>query len=190
MSSASLSSTESENTANRLSSDSENDSSVSLSHRYRNHRRSKSNGYFRLSLESLYSSTNSRNHRGDTQGSWSHGSSNRSSHSRASTVSTQSIILVEPSNFFANSNDDQSISLRSVSDKHSRKHNRAGNAAKSIVWDGDSDNEYIFGTYWSDMLSGAGGDDILYGFEGDDTIIGGDGADRIFGDAGDDTIHM
>ena len=48
-------------------------------------------------------------------------------------------------------------------------------ASQAVSWLGDADNEYIFGTSWSDMLEGSVGNDILYGFEGDDTIIGGDG---------------
>ena len=45
-----------------------------------------------------------------------------------------------------------------------------------VVWSGDVDNEYIFGTDWLDNLSGGAGNDIMYGFEGDDTIIGGLGS--------------
>ena len=59
-----------------------------------------------------------------------------------------------------------------------------------VVWTGDADNEYIFGTMWDDELSGDAGNDIMYGFEGDDTIIGGLGTDRLFGDGGDDTIFV
>ena len=59
-----------------------------------------------------------------------------------------------------------------------------------VEWDGDADNEIIFGTDWLDALSGGGGDDIMYGFEGDDTINGGLGKDRLFGDGGDDTIFV
>ena len=59
-----------------------------------------------------------------------------------------------------------------------------------VNWEGDVDNEIIFGTMWLDELDGDQGDDILYGFEGDDTIEGGAGNDRVFGDAGDDTIFL
>ena len=59
-----------------------------------------------------------------------------------------------------------------------------------VTWDGDDDQEYIFGTEWDDMLDGMGGNDLLYGFEGDDTIIGGNGVDRLFGDAGDDLMYL
>ena len=116
MSPTSLSLTESENTANQISSMSE-DSSVSLSHNHHNHK-SKAHGYFDLPFESRYSGTNSLNLDGDTQQSWSHGTSDRSD--RPSTVSTQSFVLAKPRNFFANSNDDQSISIRSVSDQFLR----------------------------------------------------------------------
>ena len=57
-----------------------------------------------------------------------------------------------------------------------------------VTWEGDGDNEIIFGTMWNDMLDGDYGDDLLYGFEGDDIIEGGYGKDRLFGDAGDDTM--
>ena len=59
-----------------------------------------------------------------------------------------------------------------------------------VVWSGDVDNEYIFGTMWMDDLSGGAGNDIMYGFEGDDTIIGGLGTDRLFGSEGNDTIFV
>ena len=59
-----------------------------------------------------------------------------------------------------------------------------------VTWEGDVDNEIIFGTMWLDALDGDQGDDILYGFEGDDTMTGGYGVDRLFGDAGDDTMFL
>ena len=112
MSPDSLSPTESDNSVNQLSSESE-DSSISLDHNHRNHK-SKAHGYFNLSFESRYSDTNSLNLDDDTQHSWSHGTSDRED--KPSAVSTQSFILAQPRNFFANSNDDQSIGIRSVSD--------------------------------------------------------------------------
>ena len=57
-----------------------------------------------------------------------------------------------------------------------------------VRWDGDPDNEIIFGTSWNDILIGHGGEDTLYGFEGDDMIEGGNLVNRIFGDAGNDII--
>ena len=62
--------------------------------------------------------------------------------------------------------------------------------AAGISWQGDADNEIIFGTSWLDKLYGAGGADNLYGFEDDDMISGGNGMDRLFGDAGDDIIWL
>ena len=55
-------------------------------------------------------------------------------------------------------------------------------------WQGDEDNEILFGTMWDDLLQGGGNQDILYGYEGDDTIEGGYGKDRLFGDKGNDVI--
>ena len=37
-----------------------------------------------------------------------------------------------------------------------------------VAWDGDFDNEILFGTFWDDILYGDRGEDIIYGFEGDD----------------------
>ena len=44
-----------------------------------------------------------------------------------------------------------------------------------LQWNGDVDNELIFGTYWLDKLYGDEGDDVVYGLEGDDVIEGGTG---------------
>ena len=60
-------------------------------------------------------------------------------------------------------------------DKYARKYHGGNKSSQAVRWEGDADNEYIFGSSWSDMLEGSAGNDIIYGFEGDDTIFGGDG---------------
>ena len=63
------------------------------------------------------------------------------------------------------------------------------NGPQGVIWEGDADNEIIFGTFWNDFLYGDDGEDVLYGFEGDDRISGGRiGKDRIFGDGGNDIL--
>ena len=59
-----------------------------------------------------------------------------------------------------------------------------------IKWNGDIDNEVIFGTLWLDKLYGDDGDDLMYGFEEDDTIVGGLGQNRLFGNGGNDLIML
>ena len=67
--------------------------------------------------------------------------------------------------------------------------NNIGNPG-GIQWNGDVDNELIFGTSWVDLLYGDEGDDLVYGFEENDTIVGGLGQNRLFGDGGDDLIFL
>ena len=66
--------------------------------------------------------------------------------------------------------------------------NKTTAAPGGLEWNGDLDNEYIFGTSWADILKGGSGNDLLYGFEDGDEIEGGYGNDRLFGDAGDDLM--
>ena len=68
--------------------------------------------------------------------------------------------------------------------------NSGESGPEGIQWDGDIDNEVIFGTSWHDLLNGGGGDDLVYGFEGDDVLVGGYGMNRLFGDGGDDLIFL
>jgi len=49
-------------------------------------------------------------------------------------------------------------------------------------------NDYMGGTWQSDVLSGGGGDDTIMGHGGNDFIAGGAGADLIDGGEGDDRI--
>ena len=89
--------------------------------------------------------------------------------------------------FYANENttadDPHSVEILTVSNPDAEFGNIGG-----LKWQGDADNEYIFGTSWLDKLYGGAGDDVIYGLEEDDFIYGNDGVDRIFGDAGDDNL--
>ena len=160
-----------------LSSDSSALSSVSLDHDLSDHSGHKHK--FHHPLESRYSGTASENLHGDTQGSYSQGSSEDDGEV---SVSTQSIEIVEYQDFYEDANDAATLAIA----------NQGGatdtGMPGGVTWMGDADNEYIFGTMWEDTLSGDAGNDLLYGFEGDDTIAGGYGIDRLFGDAGDDFI--
>ena len=49
-------------------------------------------------------------------------------------------------------------------------------------------NDYVGGTWQSDVLSGGGGDDTIMGHGGNDFIAGGTGADVIDAGEGDDRI--
>ena len=133
---------------------------------------------FHHPLESRYSGTASENLHGDTQGSYSLGSSEDDGEV---SVSTQSIEIVEFQDFYENGNAMESLVINN---------NGATGSPTGVTWTGDADHEVIFGTDWLDILSGDDGNDIMYGFEGDDEIIGGQGVDRLFGDAGDDTIFV
>ena len=162
-----------------LSSDSSALSSVSLSHDLSDHSGHKHK--FHHPLESRYSGTASENLHGDTQGSYSLGSSENDGEV---SVSTQSIEIVEYQDFYEDANDAATLVINGQG--------RADDTGMpgGVTWMGDADNEYIFGTMWLDTLNGDNGNDILYGFEGDDTIIGGYGIDRLFGAAGDDLMYL
>lgn len=63
----------------------------------------------------------------------------------------------------------------------------------SVLRDGTSGADTMFGTSLDDELNGMGGNDTIYGYPGNDTIDGGDGNDRMYGGygwsgSGDDTI--
>ena len=137
----------------------------------------------------------SDNTSGDTGGSNSHGTSERSG--KASLLSTVSIELKENLTYFANNitSDNDSVNDSSVTTtieiltvSDAAGDNKFGKLG-GVQWEGDADNEYIFGTSWLDKLYGSDGHDIIYGFEGDDMIEGGAGSDRLFGDGGDDILE-
>ena len=89
--------------------------------------------------------------------------------------------------FYENANTTDSADDESDASSYEIQMNSNGEIT-GANWQGDDDNEILFGTMWNDFLQGGGEQDILYGFEGDDTIEGGSGEDRLFGDAGNDTI--
>ena len=118
----------------------------------------------------------SDNTSGDTGGSHSHGTSDRSG--KASLLSTVSIELKENLTYFANNitSDNDSVNDSSVTTtieiltvSDAAGDNKFGKLG-GVQWQGDADNEYIFGTSWLDKLYGSNGHDIIYGFEGDDLI--------------------
>ena len=88
-----------------MSSDSEVDSSTSIDHSHEEFGHGK--GHFHHPLESRYSHTNSSNRHGDTQGSYSHGTSDASG--MASELSTVSIRLRPHEEVYANVNTNESI---------------------------------------------------------------------------------
>ena len=160
-------------------------SSASLSHDLSNHSGFKYKHHFHHPLESRYSGTDSESSGGDTQGSRSRGTSGL-----ASTVSTQSITLEEFKDLYANNTDGRMYSFNDATmNSMSNGIQSASGLGGGITWEGDDDNEFLFGTYWNDILRGENGDDALYGFEGDDKLYGGLGDDRLFGDAGNDIIY-
>ena len=175
-----------------MQSPSDSETSIeSLDHDLSDHSGFKHKGHFHHPLESRYSNTNSDNLDGDTQGSHSHGTSDLQNDGKASTVSTQSIILEEYKEFYANDNTETTediMILDAVDPGKLARGDRTTAAPGGIQWTGDADAEYIFGTSWADILSGGDGNDLLYGFEADDVIEGGAGADKLFGDAGDDVL--
>lgn len=64
-----------------------------------------------------------------------------------------------------------------------------GGAAYSSEGDRNPDsNDYVGGTWASDLLSGGGGDDTISGHAGNDLISGGTGADLIDAGEGHDRI--
>lgn len=142
---------------------------ASLDHDLSDHSGFKHKGHFHHPLESRYSNTDSENLDGDTQGSHSHGTSDLQNDGKASTVSTQSIILEEYKEFYANEEIKEEVKIRDAVDPgRMAKGNRTTAAPGGIEWTGDADAEYIFGTSWLDILYGGDGDDLLYGFEADD----------------------
>jgi Ca2+-binding RTX toxin-like protein len=167
------------------SSDSSADSTVSDDHSHSHH----GYGYHDSShvKESSHSGTYwSLNESGDTNGSFSHGTSNRTG--EASTVSTVSIKLKPFKEFYANDVHDQMVEILDDPNKADSVINHNFNGIGGVKWTGDADNEYIFGTSWLDKLYGGAGGDVIYGFENNDVIYGEGGRDRLFGDGGDDLI--
>ena len=81
-----------------------------------------------------------------------HPSSTASIRSRADTVSTQSFIPRQFANFFEDANSNQTISLNTASDDFARKYHGGNKSSQAVNWTGDADNEYIFGSSWSDIL--------------------------------------
>ena len=111
-----------------------------------------------------------------------------------------SIKLKETLDRFKNDTTETAESIVVLSDPGSDR--QFGNIG-GLQWNGDADEEYLFGTAWLDKLYGGLGSDRIYGFEGDDIIYGsltdhtGDNAnmdtlvpDFIFGDAGDDKLFV
>ena len=160
-----------------LSSDSSADSLNSLDHDLSDHSGFK-HGKFHHPLESRYSGTASENPHGDTQGSLSRGSSDGD---QASQVSTQSIMLVEPVNIYSNNqsgtdeSDDSTIetSLMFLDEDGNLLEDGTVGGIGGIFYQGDADNEVIFGTSWLDELIGGEGNDAFYGFESNDILEGG-----------------
>ena len=185
-----------------VSSDTSNDSSISLSHSLSDHSGFKFKNQH--PDESRYSGTASENLHGFTAWSRSHGTSDNTDN--PSILSTVSISEVLPFDFYgANSGTDET-GIDSTTGTTIELLDRNGTAGPvstlvrdplaatvfeigGIRWTGDTDNETIFGTDWLDVLYGGGGDDRLYGFEEDDIITGGNGRDRLFGGPGDDLIR-
>jgi Ca2+-binding RTX toxin-like protein len=62
-----------------------------------------------------------------------------------------------------------------------------GSAFSDTLSGGDG-NDYIYGGGGNDTLSGQVGNDYVYGEAGDDVITGGDGNDYLDGDAGNDSV--
>ena len=91
-------------------------SEESLDHDLSDHSGFKHKGHFHHPLESRYSGTNSENLDGDTQGSHSHGTSDTQNDGKASTLSTQSIILEKYEEFYENVNDSESIEIMDAVD--------------------------------------------------------------------------
>ncbi|WP_395672487.1 calcium-binding protein [Inquilinus sp.] len=61
-------------------------------------------------------------------------------------------------------------------------------SAFSDTLSGNADRNIIGGESGHDLIDGRGGDDALSGEDGDDILNGRDGADRLVGGAGDDTL--
>ena len=175
------------------SSDSSALSNQSLSHSLSDHSGYKHVKNHHLS-ESRYSGTESDNFHGFTAWSISRGTSDGGA---ASVVSTQSITLVEPMDFYENAltgtdeTDDSTIetSLMLLDRDGNFLEDDVVGGISGIRYQGDFDNEVVFGTDWIDKLFAGGGNDTIYGFEGDDILGGGWGRDAIFGGPGDDIIR-
>ena len=139
-------------------------SDVSLDHDLSDHSGFKHKGHFHHPLESRYSGTNSENLWRDTQGSKSRGTSGI-----GSTVSTQSIELSLYTEIYENTSEGRMYTFNDPSpDRMYTGIQAASGLGGGVTWEGDNDNEIVFGTSWLDVLRGDFGDDTLYGFEGDD----------------------
>lgn len=57
------------------------------------------------------------------------------------------------------------------------------------IYDGTTGDDTLYGTHWSDMLTGHAGADQLHGRAGDDFLMGVTGADSLFGGAGNDILE-
>jgi Ca2+-binding RTX toxin-like protein len=64
----------------------------------------------------------------------------------------------------------------------------AGNLRRSVILDGGSGNDSLYGGQGDDILRGDTGNDWLWGSAGDDTLYGNDGRDLLFGGLGDDLL--
>jgi hypothetical protein len=123
--------------------------------------------------ESSHSGTYlSPNNSGDTGASNSHGTSNRTG--EASTLSTVSIKIKETLDYYNNSitSEGSDVKILDMPVAHGGVETPEYANIGGLSWEGDADNEYIFGTAWFDKLYGGEGADVLYGFEGDDLIYG------------------
>ncbi|MEF8701743.1 MAG: calcium-binding protein [Candidatus Accumulibacter sp. UW26] len=56
------------------------------------------------------------------------------------------------------------------------------------IFNGDADDNTLFGTIDPDSLFGFAGNDDLWGEDGNDSLDGGFGSDRLYGGVGDDTL--
>ena len=115
-------------------------SDMSLDHDLSDHSGFKHKGHFHHPLESRYSGTDSENLDGDTQGSHSHGTSDTQNDGKASTVSTQSIVLEEYKEIYANDSDSEVINIMDAVDPSKvARGNRTTAAPGGIEWLGDND---------------------------------------------------
>ncbi|MCW2339103.1 Ca2+-binding RTX toxin-like protein, partial [Sphingobium sp. B2D3A] len=51
-----------------------------------------------------------------------------------------------------------------------------------------SGNDVVYGSSYSNVIDGLGGNDELFGLDGNDTLYGADGDDKLFGGRGDDVL--
>jgi phospholipase/lecithinase/hemolysin len=64
----------------------------------------------------------------------------------------------------------------------------AGSLRRSVILDGGSGNDSLYGGQGDDILRGDTGNDWLWGSSGDDTLYGNEGRDLLFGGLGDDLL--